>query len=169
MLFGVLTAGLVLATAGCASNAIVGTGVVRSGLYFGNVGVTGHGSSVTILHGSKVPKLSIIGNNTTVTVEDGVVLHRIEFWGKGNTVSIPENLIVRTTEVGANQIIRRPRETTVSSESSSWERTTPAYTPPAEPQSPPTQAPPPSETPRKPAEPASDDTGQSPAAEAVEV
>jgi hypothetical protein len=164
MLFGVLTAGLLLATAGCASNAIVGPGVVRSGLYFGNVGVTSHGSSVTILHGSKVPKLSIIGNNTTVTVEDGVVLHRIEFWGKGNTVSIPDNLIVRTTEVGANQIIRRPRETTASSEWPQWERT-----PPAEPQPPPTQAPPPSEAPRKPAEPASDDTDQSPAAEAVEV
>ncbi len=94
---------------GCAYNSIAGTGIVRADQYFGNVGVTGGGSNITILNGSKVPKLSILGNNNTITVEENVELRRIEFWGKGNTVSVPEDLTVRTTEVGNNQIIRRPR------------------------------------------------------------
>ena len=96
-------------TSGCAYNSIAGTGIVRADQYFGNVGVTGGGSNITILTGSKVPKLSVLGSNNTITVEEDVELSRIEFWGKGNTVSIPENLVVRTTEVGNNQIIRRPR------------------------------------------------------------
>lgn len=113
-------AGLLL-TAGCASTPLVGNGVSRADQFFGDVGITGSGSVVTILRGSRVNKLSILGNDCSVTVEDGVRLYKIEFWGKNNTVSIPEYLIVRTAEVGTNQIIRRPREVRPPADESRWE------------------------------------------------
>lgn len=133
----VAAAGLLLTASGCAYNAIVGTGVARAAQFFGDVGVSGNGNQVTIQTGSKVSKLSVLGNNCTITVEDKVVLYRIEFWGKNNTVSIPESLIVRTTEVGSNQIIRRPHTTHDLQEWSTWDQTPSGYTPP--PTSPPAE------------------------------
>jgi len=111
---GGVAVGLLTLVTGCATNAKVGTGT-WSGQYFGDVGVTGRNSNVTILRGSRVNKVSIIGDNNTVTVEDGAFVNRVEFWGNGNTVSLPGGMIVRTTEVsrlGGNQIIRRPYVTT---------------------------------------------------------
>ncbi len=94
---------------GCAVNPSVGTGIVAAQKYFGDVGIDGNGQNVTVLKGSRVTKLSIIGNNNTVTVEEGAAVYRIEFWGSGNTVMIPDNLwVLRTNNVGRNQIIRRP-------------------------------------------------------------
>lgn len=115
-----MMAGLLL-VAGCASTPLVGDGVSRADQFFGDVGITGSGSVVTILRGSKVNKLSIIGNDCSVTVEEGVRLYKIEFWGKNNTVSIPEYLGVRTAQVGTNQIIRRPRETRPPLDTPAWE------------------------------------------------
>jgi len=109
-LMGIVASVLVVSATGCASSSIVGTGVTRVDRFYGDVGITGSNNNLTILSDSRVSKLSILGNNCTVTVQDGVMLYRVEFWGKGNTVSIPETLVVRTTEVGSNQIIRRPRE-----------------------------------------------------------
>lgn len=109
ILISVLAVGLLWASTGCASNPRVGTGITASERVFGDYGVTGHNCNLTILRGSKCTKLSVIGNGNTITVEDGAMLYRIEFWGKGNVVSVPESLLIlRTTEVGANQLIRRP-------------------------------------------------------------
>ena len=132
ILLGALTAGLVLTTTGCAHN-VIGAGVTRVDQYFGDVGVLGSGANVTILRGSKVTKLSLLGNSNSVTVQDGVTLYQIEFWGKGNTVSIPEPMVVRTTEVGTNQVIRRPRDLRGPSEWSRFEDTDMYVPPPAEP------------------------------------
>lgn len=110
IIFGALAIGLALAATGCANNPVWGSGGVRSDQFFGDVGIFGSGKEVTILRGSIVQKLSFLGHNNKITVQDGVSVSKIEFWGKGNTVSIPETLIVRTAEVGDNQIIRRPRE-----------------------------------------------------------
>jgi hypothetical protein len=105
-----LAGGLLLAVFGCARGApIVGHRVVQEGTYYGDLGITGNGSNVTVLRHSRITKLSIIGNNCTVMVEEGAGLGKIEFWGNGNVVSIPDVLIVRSNNVGANQIIRRPR------------------------------------------------------------
>jgi hypothetical protein len=105
-----LTTGiLLLAAAGCATNPIVGDGVIQSGRFYGDVGITGHNGNLTIERGSKVTKLSIIGDGNNVTVQDGVTLYRIEFFGNGNTVSIPNNLsLLWARQVGTNEIIRRP-------------------------------------------------------------
>ena len=127
MVLCALATGLVLANTGCAPNPIVGSNMVMTQQYFGDFGVTGHGNNITILPGSRLHKLSIIGDNNTLTVQDDVTIWKIEFWGKGNTVSVPEYLSVRSNDVGANQIIRRPY-TPVP-----LPRTTeppPAYTPP---------------------------------------
>ena len=127
----VLLTGLLMATAGCASNPIVGHGVIRADQYFGDVGLTGDGHTLTILRGSKVHKLSILGGSCTITVEEGVTLSKIEFWGTNNTVSVPEYLSIRTNEVGHNQIIRRPREANVEPVWTAPAKVTP-YVPPAE-------------------------------------
>ncbi len=112
-LFTALVAGLMLAAFGCARGApVVGHAVTQEGTYYGDLGITGNGSKITVLRGSRVNKLSIIGNNCTVMVEDGAGLAKIEFWGNGNVVSIPDTLIVRSNTVGTNQIIRRPRPAT---------------------------------------------------------
>lgn len=109
ILLGSLAVGLLLACSGCASNPRVGNGITASERVFGDYGVTGHNSNLTILRGSKCTKLSVIGDNNTITVEEGAMLYRIEFWGKGNVVSVPDTLLIlRTTQVGANQLIRRP-------------------------------------------------------------
>mgnify|MGYP000629378080 CR=1 FL=1 len=131
-----LTAGVILAAAGCAHNPIVGDGAVRSDLFYGDVGITGNGATVTIQRGSKVHKLSVIGNDCNITVEDGVTMYKIEFWGKNNTVSLPDDLVVHTTQVGANQIIRRPRQPRPATEleESAPVPWPPATIPPAEPQ-----------------------------------
>jgi hypothetical protein len=100
---------MVVGLAGCASNAIVGTGTTRTGPMFGPLGLTGHNNVVNAVEGSRLGRLSIIGDGNTVTVDDGATLRKIEFWGKNNIVSIPYNLVIRYTEVGnGNQIIRRP-------------------------------------------------------------
>ncbi len=99
---------IIVGQAGCASNAIVGTGTQRTGPLFGPLGITGHNNVVNAMEGSRLGKLSIIGDGNTVTIDDGATLRKIEFWGKNNVVSIPYNLVVRYTEVGnGNQIMRR--------------------------------------------------------------
>lgn len=103
-----LTTGLLVAAGGCASHSIVGHGVTQAGQYFGDVGMVGHGTNLTVQAGSKVTKLSIIGDDCRVTVEEGAWVGWIEFWGNGSTVSIPADMVTRTSEVGANQIIHRP-------------------------------------------------------------
>jgi hypothetical protein len=103
------TAIVLAALAGCASNPIVGHGVVQAGRYHGDVGISGNGTTLTIQSGSMVSKLSIVGDGSKVMVEDGAELSRIEFWGNGNTVSIPDNLEVSIAAMGTNQVIRRPR------------------------------------------------------------
>jgi hypothetical protein len=108
MLLSALAAGLALVNMGCAPNPMVGHNMVMSQQYFGDVGITGHGNNLTVLPGSRLHKLSLIGDNNTITLQDDVTVWKIEFWGKGNTVSVPEYLSVRTNDVGANQIIRRP-------------------------------------------------------------
>jgi len=123
ILLGALTAGLLLSTMGCAHNSIIGRGVTRADQYFGNLGITGSGNNVTVLAGSRVPKLSLLGDNCTVTIQDGAFLHRVEFWGKNNVVSIPDAMILRTSEVGYNQIIRRSRETPRSADVAPWSGT----------------------------------------------
>jgi hypothetical protein len=130
MILSVIALGLCLGSLGCAHNAIVADGISRTDTYYGDVGVTGDGTTVTIQKYSKVSKLSLLGNNNMVTVEEGAVVRRIEFWGKGNTVSLPEGLFVRTTEVGQNQIIRRSRERTPIPE---WAPSDTAYPPAEEP------------------------------------
>lgn len=131
MVLSVIALGLCLGSLGCAHNAIVADGASRADTYFGDVGVTGNGTNVTILRYSRVSKLSLLGNNNVVTVEDGAAVRRIEFWGKGNTVSLPEDLVVRTTEVGRNQLLRRARQRTTLPE---WEPSELDYTPAPEPQ-----------------------------------
>lgn len=124
-----------LLTTGCAHNSIVGDGAVASNRYFGDVGIWGDGSTVTVLRGSKLNKLSILGNDNNVTVQDTATINHIEFWGKRNTVSIPEDLIVRTSEVGRNQIIRRVRQPITPNE---WAPPIDTLTPPpADTQTPP--------------------------------
>lgn len=108
MALAALALGLVVAAGGCAQNATIGDAGEKAGVFFGDVGITGHGNTLTIQRGSRVWKLSIIGDNNRVTVEEDVTLNRIEFWGNGNVVSVPDYLVFRTTEVGSNQIIRRP-------------------------------------------------------------
>ena len=109
ILISALAMGLLWTSVGCASNPRVGHGITASERVYGDYGITGNNGNYTILRGSRCTKLSFIGDNNTVTVEDGAMLYRIEFWGKGNVVSVPENLLIlRTTEVGSNQLIRRP-------------------------------------------------------------
>jgi hypothetical protein len=94
---------------GCASNPIVGHGSVQSGVYRGEVGLAGNGSTLTIEHGSVVSKLSIVGDGCTVMVEDGVELRKVEFWGNGSTLSMPEELNPTISMMGTNQVMRRKR------------------------------------------------------------
>ena len=103
-----LTALAALASAaGCAANAVVGQASPQRAKYQGDLGIAGHGSDVTLLAGSRVPKLSIVGDNCKVVIEDGATVGRIEFWGNGSTVSVPADLDVTTAIVGTNQIVRR--------------------------------------------------------------
>lgn len=113
VVIGGLLIGVLLATAGCLDGTtdIRGHYNERSGQYFGNLRIVGDGNNLTVLRGSRMKKLSICGNNNTVTLEENVTLAKVEFWGHGNTVSIPDYLLVRSSEVGSNQIIYRPRET----------------------------------------------------------
>jgi hypothetical protein len=108
VLIAAVAVGLLVGTTGCAHNAIVANNALRVGVFYGDVGVKGDGNNVTILRGSRVPKLSILGNRNMVTVEENVTLAHVEFWGLDNTVSIPETLTIRITEMGrGHQIIRR--------------------------------------------------------------
>ncbi len=116
IVLGTWMLGLLWASTGCATNAVVGNSSVRAAQFYGDLGITGRGNNVTIQRGSRIWKLSIIGDNNTATVEEGVTLNRIEFWGNGNVVSVPENLLFRATEVGGNQIIRRPLTHVVAEE-----------------------------------------------------
>lgn len=117
MLLSGLVMGLLAASTGCAPTPRVGNSITANEQVFGDYGITGNGCNFTIVQGSKVTKLSIIGDNNTVNVQDGVTLYRIEFWGKGNTVIVPDTqFIYRVTEVGSNQIIRRPHQPLVGEE-----------------------------------------------------
>ena len=107
-LLSLLIAGSALALAGCVTNPIVGHGIVQTGRYHGDVGVTGNGATVTIEAGSDVPKLSIVGDACNITVADGASVRHIEFWGAANTVSIPDNLSPIVAAVGTNKVVRRP-------------------------------------------------------------
>jgi hypothetical protein len=109
MVLSVLAAGLLLACAGCASQPVQGNNVRLSNQYFGNLGVWGNGNQVNVQPGSRLEKVSIWGNSNSVDVADNVTLYKIEFFGKNNIVTLPENAVVRVNNVGANQIIRRPR------------------------------------------------------------
>ena len=102
---------LLLNTTGCATFKIIGNDIDRTATVFGDVGLTGDNIRLTVVPGSKIRKLSIIGDGCTVTIMEDVTLNKIEFWGMGNTVSIPDYLVVRSNEVGTNQIIRRVHET----------------------------------------------------------
>lgn len=110
----VLASGMIAALAllsGCAHHIVDGNGsVINMEFPGGNVGVTGSDNTITIARGSRVWKLSIIADNNNITVEDGVTVNAIEFIGKGNVVNIPDNLLPRVTEIGNNQIIRRPAQ-----------------------------------------------------------
>jgi hypothetical protein len=139
VLMVVLAGLLVAAGTGCAANPVVGTrGNVQAQQYFGDVGVTGHNQNVTLLTGSRVRKLSILGDRNTVTVQDEVTIYRVEFWGSGNTISIPEHLSLRVDDIGNNQILRRPREVSMTPEPTRFEQPPPAVTTsPIEPATPP--------------------------------
>ena len=102
-----MVAGLCL-LAGCVTNPVVGHGIVQSGRYTGDVGISGNGTELTIRSGSNVPKLSIVGDSCKVTVEDGARVNRIEFWGTASTVTIPDNLDPIVASVGTNRVARRP-------------------------------------------------------------
>lgn len=136
-LLSALAIGLLAAAAGCARNPFVGSGIVGQRQCFGDVGIRGYDNNLTLLSGSKVRKLSIWGDNNRVTVEDGVTLSQIEFFGYGNTVSVSDTLVVRTSEVGTNQLIRRPRELRGPKDLSEWDAAAPTYPPP--PAQPPTE------------------------------
>lgn len=110
VIFRGIAVGLLVLATGCAHNSIFGDGGMRSDQFFGDLGITGDQNGITVESGSRLHKLSILGHNNTITVAENVRIAQIEFWGKGNTVSLPEDMVVRTTEVGTNQIIRRPRE-----------------------------------------------------------
>lgn len=107
-------AALLVVAGGCTAQyrtqAIVGKkGGTAAQQYFGDVGIQGSNWNITIRRGSNVPRLSVLGHNNTITVEDGVTLYRIELAGNGNSVTIPENqILVRYTNVGMNQVVRRP-------------------------------------------------------------
>jgi hypothetical protein len=106
-----LIAGLLVSAAGCGRpTRIIGHGIQQPVQLFGDVGITGNNNDFTVLAGSRVTKLSIIGDDNRITVEEGVALNRVEFFGNGNTLSVPDFLVIRTAQVGTNQIIRRPRE-----------------------------------------------------------
>ncbi len=110
-LLGTAVLTMVMAATGCrTTHQIMGHGITRSAKFFGDVRIIGDQANLTVLEGSRVHKLSLLGDGSTVTVMDGATLNRIEFWGNENTVSIPDYLVIRTNEVGANQVIRRPRE-----------------------------------------------------------
>ncbi len=122
-----------LAGVGCATNPMVANGVTRTDTYFGDLGITGNGNVITIADGSRVPKLSLIGNNNSITVEEGATIQKIEFLGKNNTVSIPDYLYIRTSEIGSNRIVRRPRERRLPTDWSQYGQDAslpPAYMPP---------------------------------------
>jgi len=105
--------GALLLVGGCAVNATVGHQSTRSGVWFGDLGVTGHGNNLTVQRGSRLHKISFIGDNNTVTCEDDVLVSHIEFWGSNNTITIPAGLLIRVTEVGkGNTVIRRPERWT---------------------------------------------------------
>ncbi len=128
-------AGALFLSVGCAHNAMDGNGSVWTGEYFGDVGLRGDNNQMTIRSGSRVWKLSIIGNKSNVMVEDGATVNRVEFIGRGNVVSLPENLIVRVTEIGNNQLIRRPVERRAFADTGllPGEVSPPAYVSPAPP------------------------------------
>jgi hypothetical protein len=117
-----LLAIVLVGSAGCATNPIVGHGTVQSGRYTGDVGITGNGTTLTIQAGSNVPKLAIVGDACTVNVEDGAVVRRIDFWGTANTVTIPETLDPIVSSMGANHVVRRPVAQATAAEAESATR-----------------------------------------------
>lgn len=102
---------LLLLPGGCGmshNDVVAGNEGVKSGQFFGNVGIVGRGNRVVVERGSRLWKYSIAGDNNTVEFEEGTTLNKLELWGQGNVVSVPENMVFRVNEVGNNQIIRRP-------------------------------------------------------------
>jgi hypothetical protein len=110
---GLTLAGLLLVamSVGCAGNGSWATGMTRSEVFWGNLGITGNENNYTLETGSAVEKLSIIGNNNRVTVQWGVKLGKVEIRGQNNTIALPRYLIVRKSVWGNNnQFIETPRE-----------------------------------------------------------
>ncbi len=105
-----LLAGMLVAASGCATNSLVSSNTVDSGVYYGGShGTMGHSNTRTIEQNSRLDKISIIGDGNTYFVENDVRLRKIEIFGENNTVSIPENLVVQWSTIGeGNQLIRRP-------------------------------------------------------------
>jgi len=101
-----LAAGLALGLTGCA-NRIVGNNLTERGEWHGEFGLTGHLNHITISGQSRLTRMSIIGDSNTIDVQHGATLGKIEIWGQRNKVYIPEDLIIRSSDVGANQVIRR--------------------------------------------------------------
>ncbi|MFO0838834.1 MAG: hypothetical protein U1D55_09930 [Phycisphaerae bacterium] len=109
--FAVVSIALLLGNVGCAYNAMVGNRVTRSGVFYGEVGITGYNNDVIIERESRMMKLSLIGDGNKVFIQDDVRLPRIEFWGSNNEVSVPDYMYdgIRTNNVGKfNTIIKRP-------------------------------------------------------------
>lgn len=99
------------ANVGCSTNGSWASGITRSEIFNGQLGITGHENNYTIETGSSLDRLSIIGNNNRITVQWGVKLGKVEIWGQNNTVALPNYLIVRKSIVGNNnQFIETPRE-----------------------------------------------------------
>jgi hypothetical protein len=101
-------AAALLAATGCSStNRIVGHNITQAGHWYGELGITGDNSNITVQTGSRLTKLSVLGDGNTVTVQERCSLGKIELWGENNTVNVPDYLVVRITQWGpANQIIR---------------------------------------------------------------
>lgn len=116
-------AGTVWLASGCAAHSIMGHGMVRSAQLFGNVRLTGDNNNITALRGSRITKLSVMGDNNTVNVDAGATLAKVEFWGNGNTVSVPGYVVVRSNEVGTNQLVRRESRRIAEDTTTDWPAT----------------------------------------------
>ncbi len=107
----VLTTALLLTfLTGCAYNALVGHRVSRSGVFYGELGITGNLNELTIERESRMSKLSLLGDGNKVFIQDDVRLPRIEFWGSNNEISVPDYMYdgIRTNNVGKfNSIVKR--------------------------------------------------------------
>lgn len=107
---------------GCASNAIVNSGVTVSQRVYGRLGITGDNNNYTIERGSELERLSVIGDENVITVEMGARLSKLEIWGANNTIYLPKWLIVRRSIAGSgNQIVETPMGDAPAAEETSYQ------------------------------------------------